>query len=138
MNQKRLQISVFAVAVLVIFAAAVAAVSLTAGPTEAHVTVDSNQAQVNADAKQRPRTGDNAEEYKKYGVIPCSEEEQPDASTARVLDRGHYPVFDAFWDYEVGHLSNNFCPPSVTHTTEEVDEEEVPVNNRTDAPHPHK
>ena len=134
MNQKLMQISVIAVAVLVIFAAAVAAVSLTAGPTEAHVTVDSNQAQVNADAKDKPRTGDNAKEYKKYGVIPCSEEEQPDASTARVLDRGHYPVFDAFWDYEVGHMSNNFCPPAVTHTiTTNDDDEEVPVNNRTDA-----
>ena len=138
-NKTWMQLSVFAVAVLVIVAVAVAAVSLTAGPTEAHVTVDSNQAQVNADAKQKPRTGDNAEEYKKYGVIPCSEEAQPDASTARVKDSGHYPVFDAFWDYEVGHMSNNFCPPSVEHTTqthmnEETGEETtVPVNTRTDA-----
>ena len=24
-----------------------------------------------------------------------------------------YAVFDAFWDYEVEHLSDNFCPPGV-------------------------
>ena len=113
MNQKLMQISVIAVAVLVIVAAAVAAVSLTAGPTEAHVTVDTNQAQVSADAKEKSRTGDNSEEYD--DPVPCSEEAKPDANTAGIISNGQYAVFDAFWDYEVGHLSNNFCPPAVEH-----------------------
>ena len=45
-----------------------------------------------------------------------------DANTVEVI-RGptdgsgpdYYAVFDAFWDYKVGHLSDNFCPPKVTH-----------------------
>ena len=34
-------------------------------------------------------------------------------------DPDFYAVFDAFWDYEVEHLSDNFCPPKVTVTEEE-------------------
>ena len=75
------------------------AVTLTAGPTMA----------------QGPKTGDNADYYD--APLPCSEEAEPDASTAEVIDDGYYAVFDAFWDYEVGHLSNNFCPPEVTQTS---------------------
>ena len=62
-----------------------------------------------------PRTGSNEEEYDE--PYPCSEEAQPDAETAKVIREGYYAVFDAFWDYEVGHLSDNFCPPEVTATT---------------------
>ena len=64
-----------------------------------------------------PRTGDNAEEYEK--PYPCSEEVEPDANTVGLVNEGYYAVFDAFWDYEVGHLSNNFCPPKVTVTTKD-------------------
>ena len=98
------------------------AVTLTAGPA---------QAQVGVGPGQLPRTGDNAEEYS--APIPCSEEAEPDASTAKDLDRGHYAVFDAFWDYEVGHLSNNFCPPAVTHKKETTFTGTKIVNTRTDA-----
>ena len=60
-----------------------------------------------------PRTGENADHYSV--PLPCSEEAEPHADTRKVIDSGHLPLFDAPWDYEVGHLSNNFCPPSVTH-----------------------
>ena len=83
---------------------------------------------------QGPRTGDNAEEYD--DPIPCSEEARPDANTTEeVIESGYYAVFDAFWDYEVGHLSNNFCPPEVTVTTEydPVKRKNVTVNTRSDA-----
>ena len=84
-----------------------------------------------------PRIGDNAEEYSK--PYPCSEEVEPDADTVRLIRDGYYAVFDAFWDYEVGHLSNNFCPPEVTVTTETHTDEEtgketkVTVYDRSDA-----
>ena len=71
------------------------------------------QAQVGVGPGQLPRTGDNAEEYSEFGALPCSEE-YSNLNPAEVIDEGYYAVFDAFWDYEVGHLSNNFCPPRVT------------------------
>ena len=101
-------------------AIALLAVAMTAGST---------RAQVDLGPDLLPRTGENSEEYDK--PYPCSEEAEPKANTRKVIDSGHYAVFDAFWDYKVGHISNNFCPPSVTHTTKEVDFEEVPVNTRT-------
>ena len=92
----------------------------------------STQAQVDLGPGQLPRTGDNTEEYST--PYPCSEEAQPDANTEGEIRDGYYAVFDGFWDYEVGHLSNNFCPPEVTVTTEEDDEGEgVTVYTRTDA-----
>ena len=85
----RLYGAVLAMAALLI---TLLAVTLTVGPAMA----------------QEPRTGDNAEEYDK--PYPCSEEAVPDANTAKLIRDGYYAVFDGFWDYEVGHLSNNFCP----------------------------
>ena len=81
-------------------AAIIFAVALTAtGPAQAQ-------------GKSEPRRGDNALEY--IPPVPCSEESEPDDTTTRVITRGFYPIFEGFWDYEVGHLSNNFCPPVVT------------------------
>ena len=77
---------------------------------------------------------------------PAPEESEPDENTVSVIrgstddsDPDFYAVFDAFWDYEVEHLSDNFCPPKVavttkTHFNEETGEEtEVPVYTRSDA-----
>ena len=81
---------------------------------------------------QEPRTGDNAAEYD--DPLPCSEEVEPDASTAELIRDGYYAVFDGFWDYEVGHLSNNFCPPGVTEKTKDDGlGNKVTVNTRSDA-----
>ncbi len=90
-----------------------------------------------AQAQDGPRTGDNAVEYS--APFPCSEEAVPDASTVGIVRQGYYAVFDAFWDYEVGHLSNNFCPPKITQTTETRTDPEtgaemqVTVNTRSGA-----
>ena len=96
------------------------------------VTLTDAQAQVGTGPGPLPRTGYNAAEHD--NPLPCTEESLPDASTAPLISEGYYAVFDAFWDYEDGHQSNNFCPPEVTVTTE-VDEveEEVTVYTRTDA-----
>ena len=129
-NQRWMQLSLFAAAALLILA--VAAVTLTAGPTQAQ---DGGPGVIGGPPSE-PRTGENSEEYDE--PYPCSEEAQPDDETKRGVDSGHYPLFDAFWDYEVGHLSNNFCPPSVMHTTEtkendDGDEVEVTEHTRAEA-----
>ena len=117
---RKTQLSVAGVAALAIFA--VAAVMLLAG------SFTTGPAQAQGDA-------DNADHYDK--PIPCSEEVEPDANTVGLIREGYYAVFDAFWDYEVNHLSNNFCPPEVTVTTkEEVKDEETvteTVNTRSNA-----
>ena len=101
------------------------AVTLTAGPA---------QAQVGIGPGQLPRLGDNADEYSEYGTLPCTEETEPADSDVEMISDGYYAVFDGFWDYEDGHLSNNFCPPKVTVTTEDDDEGgKVTVYTRTDA-----
>ena len=96
-NQLKLAGALLAIAVLAI---GLMTVVFAAGPAQAQA--------------QDPRTGDNAEEYSK--PFPCSEEVEPDASTTELVRDGYYAVFEGFWDYEVGHLSNNFCPPKVTVT----------------------
>ena len=111
-NKRWTQLYIFAAAALLIVA--VAAVTLTAIPAHAQ---DVGGIVVPPD----PRTGNNEDFYDE--PYPCSEEAVPDASTVKVI-RGStaedapdfYAVFDAFWDYEVGHLSDNFCPPGVKVT----------------------
>ena len=120
----RLYGAVLAMAALL---AVLLAVTLTAGTT---------QAQVGVGPGGLPRTGENTEEYSQ--PYPCTEESSPAVDTADIISEGYYAVFDAFWDYEDGHLSNNFCPPKVTVTTEtRYDEEEEPydvdVYTRADA-----
>ena len=95
----RLYGAVLAMAALL---AVLLAATLTAGPAQAQ------DAGGSLDPFTRPT--DNEEGYKNFPVIPCSEESQPDASTVSLITEGYYAVFDAFWDYEVGHLSDNFCP----------------------------
>ena len=96
----RLYGAVLAMAALLI---TLLAVTLTAGPTMAQADDGG------------PRMGDNADHY--GTPLPCSEEVDPDANTAGIIRDGYHAVFDAFWDYEVAHLSNNFCPPKVEQTT---------------------
>ena len=100
----RLYGAVLAMAALL---AVLLAATLTAGPA---------QAQVGIGPGQLPRLGDNAEEYSEYGTLPCTEETEPADSDVAIISDGYYAVFDGFWDYEDGHLSNNFCPPKVTVT----------------------
>ena len=115
-----------------LYGAVLAMAALLAVLLAATLTAGTTQAQVDGGKPQDPRIGKNTVEYSQ--PYPCSEEAQPDASTVGEIRNGYYAVFDAFWDYEVGHLSNNFCPPGVTVTTEEDDEgEEVTVYTRTDA-----
>ena len=51
--------------------------------------------------------------------FPCDGEESVPHGAAASVDDGHYAAFDAFWDYNKGELSINFCPPGVEHETVE-------------------
>ena len=51
--------------------------------------------------------------------FPCDGDGDVAAGARESVDDGHYAAFDAFWDYNKGDLSNNFCPPAVVHTDEE-------------------
>ena len=108
-RQFRLYGAVLAMAALL---AVLLAATLTAGPTMAQEPGGPGD----LGPGHLPRTGDNAEEYSEFGALPCTEEEEPDADTVPIISEGYYAVFDAFWDYEDGHPSNNFCPPGVTVT----------------------
>ena len=104
----RLYGAVLAMAALL---AVLLAVTLAAGPAQAQVTASTRASSPGPETTRR----NTAAPY------PCSEEAQPDANTVGEIRDGYYAVFDGFWDYEVGHLSNNFCPPEVTVTTETHD-----------------
>ena len=105
-NKRWMQLYLFAAAALLIVA--MAAITLTAGPAQAQGGI--------IVVPPDPRIGDNEDFYDE--PYPCSEEAQPDENTESVIREGYYALFDAFWDYEVGHLSDNFCPPGVTVTKE--------------------
>ena len=125
--RRRTQLSLFGVLAMAALLAVLLAVTLTTGPAQAQTGI----------GPVDPRTGENKDFYD--DPLPCSEEAVPDANTASVISEGYYAVFDAFWDYEVGHLSDNFCPPAVTETTETHTDEDtgeettVTVYNRSDA-----
>ena len=93
-----------AVLAIAALAAVLLAVFMTAGPTMAQ-----------GPDELEPDIPSNADHY--ADPVPCSEESEPNADTKSVITEGYYAVFDAFWDYEVEHLSDNFCPPEVTETT---------------------
>ncbi len=118
-NRKRPFIIYGTVLAMAALLAVLLAATMTAGLTQAQDFVTPTE----------PRTGENSEEYD--APLPCSEKAEPDDQTAKVINGGHYAVFDAFWDYEVGHLSNNFCPPSVMHRAKAGRNPAVDV--RTDA-----
>ncbi len=42
---------------------------------------------------------------------------------ARLVDSGHYALFDVYWNPDEGELTNNPCPPSVTHVPASRDDE---------------
>ena len=54
---------------------------------------------------------------------PCDGAKGVASGAPESVDDGHYAAFDAFWDYNKGDLSNNFCPPSVVHS--DVEDEET-------------
>ena len=53
-----------------------------------------------------------------------------DDDVARVVDRGHYALFDVWWNDDEGELTNNVCPPRVTYVPGDEEEETDPRTDR--------
>ena len=52
------------------------------------------------------------------GPKPCGPNEQaPPENADATVSRGHYAIFDGYWDDDDNVLRPNLCPPSVVHTT---------------------
>ena len=50
---------------------------------------------------------------------PCpGQTGNPNATADRVVDSGHIALFDVWWNPVEGELTNNLCPPMVTHVPE--------------------
>ena len=98
-----MQLSVVAVAALAVFA--VAAVMLLAGGAPAQAT-----------ATMIAPGGEDNSMPQQQGPRHAAPEACPaEGQAARVVDSGHYALFDVYWNPEEGELTNNPCPPSVEH-----------------------
>ena len=114
MRTKPLQLSVMAVTALAVFA--VAAVLLLAGGNPAQATAGTLS--LSPDGKKdggapRPLANHATPD-------PCPEQPGNTNTQEGVVSTGHIALFDVYWNDEEGELTNNPCPPTVTHTREEV------------------
>ena len=116
MIQKRAQISVIAVAALAVFA--VVAVMLLAGGGPAQATTATLSPDENQDGgAPRPlATPSHATPE------PCPGDVGNTNDIARVVDSGHYALFDVWWNDEEKELTNTVCPPSVVHVPAKYDD----------------
>ncbi len=111
MYRKRMQLSVFAVAALAIFA--VAAVMLLAGGNQAQATTatpvpDSGGGNLLRLADDTITTHATPE--------PCPGKiGNTNDAAASVVSSGHIALFDVYWNTDEKELTNNPCPPTVTH-----------------------
>ncbi len=113
MTQKRMQLSVFAVAALAIVA--VAAVMLLAGGGSATATTLPTDSGGHP-TQDRPNNPPPPPTPKPQQTDPevCSD------SPVRVVSRGHYAVFDVYWNGDDKNLIINPCPPGATHNPDET------------------
>ena len=112
-NRRRTQLSVAAVAALAIFA--VAAVMLLAGGAPAQATTAALTTDDGA-AQPRPQQTDPTPTPRHPAPPACpGETGNPNTEAARVVDSGHYALFDVWWNPEELELTNSSCPPTVTY-----------------------
>ena len=133
MTQKRMQLSVFAVAALAIVA--VAAVMLLAGGGSARADTaslapdgvgvgqlphdrPSGQAPPPPPPTSEPTPQPTATPTPRTHATPepCpGETGNPNSAAAPVVDSGHIALFDVWWNPEELELTNSSCPPTVAH-----------------------
>ena len=119
MTTKRTQLSVIAVAALAIFA--VAAVMLLAGGVPAQATTASLAPDSGGGAQLRPQAQDPT--LTPTPPTPLSRvREACSATPDAVVDSGHIALFDVWWNPEEKELTNNSCPPTVTHVPATYDD----------------
>ncbi len=100
-------------AALAVFA--VAAVMLLAGGASAQATT-ATIAPDNGGGQLPPQPQDTTPEPPRHATPePCPEEEGNTKTQEGVVSTGHIALFDVYWNPEEGELTNNPCPPTVTH-----------------------
>ncbi len=115
MTQKRMQLSVFAVAALAIVA--VAAVMLLAGGGSARADTASlapDSGGMDLRPMQQATTPTPTPRFPNPEPCP-GKAGNPNTESAAAVDSGHIALFDVWWNTEEGELTNTSCPPTVTH-----------------------
>ena len=107
------------------FVIALLAVTIAAGTAQATTT----------DTTTIATSGDDNPITQQQGAP--SQDATPEAcpaggEAARVVDRGHYALFDVWWNPVEGELTNTVCPPSLEYVPESEDEEGETIPARTD------
>ena len=120
MRTKPVQLSVFAVAALAIVA--VAAVMLLSGgvPAQASTTTETPALAADSSGGGNPIPQQQGSKPPRHAAPePCpGKTGNPNEEAASVVSSGHYALFDVYWNPEEKELTNNSCPPTVTHTEE--------------------
>ena len=107
---------------LVALVIAVLAVTLAAGPAQATTTTtdfansgDDNSIPQGQEATATPTSTPTPPRHATPEPCP-GETGNPNETAARVIDSGHYALFDVYWNENVGELATNVCPPSTVST----------------------
>ena len=124
MIQKRLSISIMAVAALAVFA--VAAVILLAGGNPAQATTAATVTPDNGGGdllllpqKKKPTPTPTPETTATPPPTRIIATPEPcPAEATDVVDSGHIALFDVYWNPVEGELTNNPCPPTVEYDSE--------------------
>ncbi len=111
-NRRRAQFSILAVAALAIFAVAAVMLLSGGGPAQA----DTAALSLAPDSGGGPSPQQTDPTPRHATPEPCpGDEGNPNEQAARVVDSGHYALFDVWWNPEEKELTNNSCPPTVMH-----------------------
>ena len=114
MIQKRLSISVMAVAMLSVFA--VAAVMLLSGGNPAQATTAETITPANGGSIDlRPVQQDPQPTPRFPAEPPCPGETGNTNTLDTVVDSGQIALFDVWWNPHEGELTNTSCPPTVEY-----------------------
>ena len=121
------------------FVIALLAVTIAAGTAQATTTDTTTMAAGTAQATTTDTTtiatsGDDNPITQQQGTP--SQSATPEAcpargEAARVVDRGHYALFDVWWNPVEGELTNTVCPPSVVHVPADEDEQTPARDDRS-------
>ena len=96
------------------FVIALLAVTIAAGTAQA-TTTDTTTIATSGDDNPITQQQGTPSQSANPEACPASGE------AARVVDRGHYALFDVWWNPVEGELTNTVCPPSVTHVPADED-----------------
>ena len=111
------QFKIYAAVALAALLMTMLAVTLAAGQAQATTTTSTTIADSGDDNSIPQQQGQAATPTPPPHKTP--EACPTDDDVARVVDSGHYALFDVWWNDDEGELTNNICPPSITYVPEQ-------------------